>query len=77
MTILGVKNISYTNKAGREVNGYELHVAYDDKRVFGKAVDTVFISQRVADDIGFKPEPKQNIEIFYNKYGSVADIKVL
>lgn len=71
MYVVGIEKVNYENKQGRTVNGTRLHMTYDNNRVDGSAVDCVFVGDRVEmPDIQLGDE----INIFYNRYGSVESI---
>lgn len=69
--ILGIQNVNYTNKANRKISGVRLHCSTEDNRVEGFAVEQIFVSSSVTTEsftIG------QEIDVLYNKYGSVERI---
>lgn len=41
--IVGVKELDYTNKSGRRVNGVILYYTYEDRNVNGHACDSVYL----------------------------------
>lgn len=72
--ILGIQKVNYTNKSGRAITGVRLHCSTDDKRVEGSAVEQIFVSSSVTSEdfsIG------QEIDVLYNKYGSVERVYLL
>lgn len=78
--VVGICNVSYTSKKTNQlVEGKVLHFTRKAERDgdVGEITDTVFISQK--SDV-IKQVPKINlgkeINIFYNRYGSVEDIAV-
>lgn len=69
--ILGIQSVDYTNKSGNRVSGVRLHCTYEDKRVTGYAVESIFVSSSVSTD---KFEVGDEIDVLYNKYGSVSRV---
>lgn len=78
--VVGICNVSYTSKKTNQlVEGKVIHFTRKAERDgdVGEVTDTVFISQK--SDV-IKQVPKINlgkeVDIFYNRYGSVEDIAV-
>lgn len=76
--IVGIENVNYVNKSGREVRGTKLHLLCPeeptDKRIKGQRVESEYVSEAVPVlglNIG------DHIDLFYNKYGRVADIQLV
>ena len=73
--IVGKRNVKYKRKSvGQQVNGYELHLTYDDANVEGYAVMPVFISVNRLD---FKPEVGDHVHLFYNRWGRVETLQLV
>ena len=71
--VLGIENVDYENKAGRQVKGLRLHLGYEKDNVDGMCVETVFVSDRIV----CNAKVCDDVRIMYNKFGSVAQIEVL
>lgn len=71
--VVGIKNVDYVSKkTGRNVQGTELHVLYNDNNVSGKAVDKIYCSKNIVlKDVHIDCE----IDVFYNKFGQVDFIQ--
>ena len=67
--IVGIQNIDYTNKSGRHISGVNLHVAYEDQKVIGMAVDKFYL----ASDFPNLNKVKCNdvVNVYFNQYGKV------
>lgn len=77
MEIVGVRRVEYTSKkSGLPVKGYEIHTEEQRKDVTGVATDRIFVGEDKAKNCGFMPQVGQEIEIAYNRYGSVQSVEV-
>ena len=76
ITVLGIETVDYTSKkTNRPVKGTKLHCCFENgNRVDGQSVDSFYISNSVE-----LPTIKlgDEIELLFNRYGSVASINVL
>lgn len=75
ITIVGIKNIKFTNKeTGEVVEGQTVFFEHEDKYVSGLAVDKCFLSRnRMLVPV---PHVPVGANLFYNKYGKVEEISV-
>lgn len=69
--ILGIESVDYYNKSGKRITGVRLHCSCEDSRVTGVAVESIFVSSSVTTD---KYEVGDEIDVLYNKFGSVSRI---
>lgn len=74
--VLGIQEISYVNKAGKPVNGVNLHVSFEQKNVNGVAVDKLYISKAKYQDMPMV-QVGDNIKVMYNRWGSVESIDLI
>ena len=75
--IVGKQKVEYTSKRTQElVKGVSLHCVGTSNNVEGKAVETIFVSARSAmyDEVSKLPIGT-NIEVSYNRWGSVEDVR--
>lgn len=75
ITIVGIKDIRFTNKdTGEVISGQSIHFEYDGDNIEGVAVDRCFLSEKKK----LVPRPSLPVEanLFYNKYGKVDEIIV-
>lgn len=81
VTVVGISNVDYVSrKTNKQVKGKTLHVLSPltgDAGV-GKKTDTIYISDnsQVASIIP-KIELGKDINVYYNRYGSVDDIQLV
>ena len=77
MEIVGVRRIEYVSKkTGNPVKGYEIHTEEQRKDVTGVATEKIFVGEEKAKNCGFMPEVGQEIEVAYNRFGSVQAVEV-
>ena len=78
-TIVGIRDVNYTSKTGKQVVGVELHCIEEDKRVQGYATEKLYLSEGVLNDSGLRTESFKldgRFECTYNKYGKIAQVKL-
>ena len=70
--VVGYRKVQYTNKANKEVRGTELYVIDDEARegVTGYQTEKLWLSERVS----YRPKVNENIQVYYNKYGSIDEV---
>lgn len=70
--LVGIREYDF-EKEGRHFNGTKLFCTFEDKNTTGQATEAFTISKdKLA---GFIPKPGMRLEIFYNKYGKVEDVR--
>ena len=72
--VIGIEQVNYTSrKTNRQVEGVKLHLTYpfDEEDADGTGVEVVFTSHEVGD----KVEIGDLVELLYNKFGSICDIR--
>ena len=74
--IIGIERLDYTNKAGRVVKGYSLHLSEEKSGVFGEVVFNAFINdERFAPILAKYPDLAKavgtKVHLQYNRYGKV------
>lgn len=76
VTVLGIENVSYTSKkTNLPVRGIKVYYSshLDPSRGIGLKTDSVFISQ----NINFCAQLGDDIDILYNRFGSVEEVRLL
>lgn len=73
-TCIGIRNVDFKGSDGNQVSGLNLFLSYEDKNVTGVATEKVFIPSGRVQQLSFVPSVGSCCELFYNKYGKVADI---
>lgn len=71
--VIGIQHRKYTNKQGREVEGYNLFVTYEEKEVNGLACMREWVATDVMEDSGVSVG--DSVELNYNRYGRICSIK--
>lgn len=76
--ILGYRSVTGTSKStGNAYSGLQLYVCSNIKGVEGVATDRVYIPDRVLNDSDFVPCVGAHIDILYNRFGSVIEVKTI
>lgn len=70
--VIGIQHRKYTNKQGREVEGYNLFVTYEEKEVNGLACMREWVATDVMEDSGVSVG--DSVELNYNRYGRICSI---
>lgn len=74
-TIVGKRNVDYTNKQGRQVTGIQLFVTCKDAHVLGDKTDQLYISNAsTCYKTCMSYEVGTVVLVSYNRYGQVADV---
>lgn len=71
--VIGIQHRKYTNKQGREVEGYNLFVSYEENEVNGLACMREWVATDVLEDSGVSVG--DSVELNYNRYGRICSIK--
>lgn len=76
--VIGIEEVKYTSKrTNQEVSGRRLHLVSDfaenNKTAQGNCAEQVFTSCNSVNDV----EVGNIIELYYNKYGSVEDLRIV
>lgn len=74
--VVGIQNVDYVSKrTNQRVLGRQVYLLYpiDEKKGVGNSCESVYIGSNVDVPISINDE----IELFYNKFGSVVDIKIV
>lgn len=71
--VIGIQHRKYTNKQGREVEGYNLFVTYEEKEVNGLACMREWVATDVMEDSCVSVG--DSVELNYNRYGRICSIK--
>ena len=73
-TCIGYRSVSFKGSDGNQVEGTNFFFTYEDSYITGLGVEKVFIPASRLHDMSFVPDVGATCELFYNKYGKVADI---
>lgn len=70
--VIGIERVDFNAPDGNRIVGTRLYLTCNKNRVVGKACESCFIKDSIS-TTGI--EVGDQIEIFYNKYGKVSDVK--
>ena len=73
-TCIGYRSVSFKGSDGNQVEGTNFFFTYEDSYITGLGVEKVFIPASRLHVMSFVPDVGATCELFYNKYGKVADI---
>lgn len=71
---IGMRNVDFKGSDGNQVSGMHLFLSYEDRNITGVGTEKVFIPSYRLQQMSFVPSVGSECELFYNKYGKVADI---
>lgn len=79
MRIIGIVNTKFTAQDGTVIEGKTVHTAepISPERGIGEAGDHFFMSTTKLATLGFDPAPGQTVQVFYNRFGKVAVMKLV
>lgn len=79
MKIVGTMSTSFEGKDGTRIEGMTIYALdeIDPKRGVGQSADRFFVSRAKLDALDFKPAVGQNVEVVYNKYGKLQNLRLL
>lgn len=77
--IIGTVTTSFTAKDGKEINGMSIYVSepIDAQRGHGESAEKVFLSTDRVKALPFKLEIGMAVEVLYNKFGKVKEVRSL
>jgi len=75
----GIQHLDFDTKDGKNINGYNLHIAYPDEHVIGRKTDKKFISMEAFKNLGFSFDEiaalaQHDVELETNIDGKVVGI---
>ena len=73
-TVIGSREVQFTDNTGRTVSGVTLYVEWEDEKVRGKCAERLFVSDKLIHDAGFIPDLGDTFKVVYNRYGKIAAI---
>lgn len=72
--LVGMRSVSFTGSDGKQVEGTNLYLTYEDEYIEGVGVEKVFVTSRRFSYLSFVPDVGGRCRLMYNKYGKIADI---
>ena len=73
--VIGIEDVDYISKrTNQRVNGKRIHYVYDidEKKGFGQKAENSYVSAVICNGLAVG----DCIELFYNRFGSVSDIRL-
>lgn len=78
MKIIGIENLSFKGSDGTQIDGVTIYGTepIDPKRGDGERAERFFMSKAKLAALDFTPAPGQTAEVFYNRFGKVATLRL-
>lgn len=75
MTIVGYRDMSFKGNDGSDVTGRQFFFTMKDPQVQGEMAGKFFLSAAALSHIGYIPGVGDEVEVYYNRYGKVSQIR--
>lgn len=76
MRVVGFRNADFVGKDGRSVSGVSVFVSRPiTQGGGGEAVEKVFLNRRLLDEFNYRPEVGDEIELLYDRFAKVKEIR--
>jgi len=72
--LVGIRGVSFAGSDGKQVEGTNLYLTYEDDYIDGVGTEKVFVTSKRFNSLSFVPEIGARCRLMYNKYGKIADI---
>lgn len=72
--LVGIRGVCFTGSDGKQVEGTNLYLTYEDDYIDGVGTEKVFVTSKRFNSMSFVPEIGGRCRLMYNKYGKIADI---
>lgn len=73
--IVGIRSTEFTGNDGKKVSGTSLYFEMSNPHVTGVETGKLFIGEALAKKLTYCPGVGDLVQIFYNRFGKVADIR--
>lgn len=79
MEIIGKRPSGFTTKDGTNIEGVTMYLAevMHSPGAEGKSAERVFLSKQKLASLDFIPAVGMEVDVFYNRFGKVATIRLL
>lgn len=77
MTIVGYRDMSFKGNDGSDVTGRQFFFVMNDPQVQGQVAGKFFLSSAALGNIGYIPTIGDEVEVYYNRYGKVSQIRAI
>lgn len=71
--IVGIRDVDFTDKNGRQVTGVSLYYLYHHDRVRGEAADKVFVPSGRFQNFDYVPQLGDEVYAHYDRFGKVSE----
>lgn len=71
--LIGIREVDFKGSDGKQIEGFNLWLSYEDEHIDGVGVEKVFIPKSRVVEFTCMPDLGDEVEIRYNRYGKVAD----
>ena len=75
ITIVGYRDVSFTDDSGRQVDGRSYYYTGVSDNVIGQIAGKLFVSTQLLSTLAYKPLPGDNVIVYYNRYGKVGQFE--
>lgn len=69
ISIVGYRDVSFTDDSGREVSGRSYYYTAVSEGVEGLIAGKLFISRKVLQELQYRPMPGDDVIVYYNRFG--------
>lgn len=69
VSIVGYRDVSFTDDSGKQVNGRSYYYIATADGVVGVTAGKMFVSANSLKDMKYKPAVGDEVYVFYNRYG--------
>lgn len=74
--VLGKREVAFTTKDGKEIDGVSIYYSYEEAKVTGLAADKLFLSNEKLRGIEWDPKIGDEFQPLFNRYGKVDTVEV-
>ena len=77
MTIVGYRDVNFTDDNGREVRGRSYYFNMPSDGVTGELAGKLFISEKLLSELNYRPQPGDEVIAHYNRFGKVGQFELV
>lgn len=71
--VVGTRNVDFTDKQGRPVQGLSLYFLQYSDNVDGKMADKMFVGSGRLSTVGYLPKPGDVVDVHYDRFGKPVE----
>jgi hypothetical protein len=78
-TVVGIAETSFKGQENQVITGKTIHLTtpMDPQKGVGVTTEHIFLSSAKEDAMDFKLALNQEVEIFYNRFGKIASLRLI